>query len=149
MLSDTHWLHVKYSRTRRLLTSLSWTIMKAECQRIDVFELWCWRRLLGAPRTARRSSQSILKQISPDYSLEGLMLKLQYLATWCKEMTHWKRPWSCEDWRQKEKRATEGDLGWIHYQLNRHEFEQTLGGNKGQAKLACYSPQGYKESDTT
>ena len=54
----------------------SWTIKKAECQRIDAFELWCWRRLLRVPWTARRSSQSILKEISPEYSLEGLMLKL-------------------------------------------------------------------------
>ena len=61
----------------------SWTIKKVECQRIDVFELWCWRRLLRVPWTARRSNQSILKQISPGRSLEGLMLKLklQYLAT--------------------------------------------------------------------
>ena len=55
----------------------SWTIKKAECQRIDVFELWCWRRLLGVPWTARRFNQSILKEIGPDYSLEGLMLKLK------------------------------------------------------------------------
>ena len=55
----------------------SWTIKKAECQRIDAFELWCWRRLLRVPWTARRSSQSILKEISLEYSLEGLMLKLQ------------------------------------------------------------------------
>ena len=57
----------------------SWTIKKAERQRIDAFELWCWRRLLRVPWTARRSNQSILKEISPEYSLEGLMLKLQYL----------------------------------------------------------------------
>ena len=55
----------------------SWTIQKAECQRIDAFELWCWRRLLRVPWTARRSNQSILKEISPEYSLEGLMLKLK------------------------------------------------------------------------
>ena len=55
----------------------SWTIKKAECQRIDAFELWCWRRLLRVPWTARRSNQSILKEINPEYSLEGLMLKLQ------------------------------------------------------------------------
>ena len=55
----------------------SWTIMKAECQRIDAFQLWCWRRLLRVPWTARRSNQSILKEISPGYSLEGLMLKLK------------------------------------------------------------------------
>ena len=55
----------------------SWTIRKAECQRTDAFELWCWRRLLRVPWTARRSNQSILKEISPEYSLEGLMLKLK------------------------------------------------------------------------
>ena len=55
----------------------SWTINKAECRRIDAFELWCWRRLLRVPWTARRSNQSILKEISPEYSLEGLMLKLK------------------------------------------------------------------------
>ena len=55
----------------------SWTIKKAECQRIDAFEVWCWRRLLRVPWTARRSNQSILKEISPEYSLEGLMLKLK------------------------------------------------------------------------
>ena len=61
---------------------MSWTVKKAECRRIDAFELWCWRRLLRIPWTARRSSQSILKDISPEYSLEGLMLKLklQYLG---------------------------------------------------------------------
>ena len=56
----------------------SWTIKKAECQRIDAFELWCWRKLLRVPWTARRSNQSILKEVNPEYSLEGLMLKLQY-----------------------------------------------------------------------
>ena len=71
----------------------SWTIKKAEQQRIEPFELWCWRRLLRVPWTARRSNQSILKEISPGCSLEGLMLKvkLQYFATSCEELTHWKR----------------------------------------------------------
>ena len=76
----------------------SWTIKKAEHQRIDAFELWRWWRLLSVPWTARRSNQSILKEINPDYSLEGLMLKLKLntLATWCKQLTHWKRPWCWE-----------------------------------------------------
>ena len=65
----------------------SWTIKKAERQRIDAFELCCWRRLLRAPWTARRSNQSILKEISPEYSLEGLMLNSNNLATWCEELT--------------------------------------------------------------
>ena len=70
-----------------------WTVKKAECRRIDTFALWCWRRLLRVPRNARRSNQSILKEISPGISLEGMMLKLklQYLLTSCKELTHWKR----------------------------------------------------------
>ena len=72
----------------------SWTIKKAECQRIDAFELWCWRRLLSVPWAARRSNQSILKEISPEYSLEGpmLKLKLQYFGHLCEELTHLKRP---------------------------------------------------------
>ena len=72
----------------------SWTAKKAESRRIDAFELWCWRRLLRVPWTARRSNQSILKEISPGCSLEGLMLKLNSntMAASCKELTHWKRP---------------------------------------------------------
>ena len=72
----------------------SWTIKKAECQRIDAFELWCWRRLLRVSWTARRSNQSSLKEISPGCSLLGLMLKLklQYFGHLCEELTHLKRP---------------------------------------------------------
>ena len=72
----------------------SWTVKKAECRRTDSFELWCWRKLLRVPWTARRSNQSMLKQINPDYSLEGLMLKpkLQYFGHVCEELTHLKRP---------------------------------------------------------
>ena len=72
---------------------VSWTIKKAECRRIDAFELWCWRRLLRVPWTARRSNQSILKEISPEYSLEGLMmkLKLQYFGQQMKR-TDWRKP---------------------------------------------------------
>ena len=89
----------------------SWTIKKAEHRRIDGFELWCCRRLLRVPWTARRSNQSILKEISPAYSLKGLMLKLklQYLATWCEEPTQWKRHWCSE----RLKVGREGDdRGW-------------------------------------
>ena len=73
----------------------SWTINKAECQRIDAFELWCWGRLLRVPWTAWRSNKSILKEINPEYSMEGLMLNWSSstLATWCEELTHWERPW--------------------------------------------------------
>ena len=70
----------------------SWTIKKAEHQRIDAFKLWYWRRPLSVPWTARRSNQYILKEISPEYSLEGLMLKLQYFGYRWVELTHWKKP---------------------------------------------------------
>ena len=70
----------------------SWTVKKAECQRIEAFELWCWRRLLRVPWTARRSNQSILKEISPEYSLEGLMLKLKLQYFGHLMWPHWKRP---------------------------------------------------------
>ena len=71
----------------------SWIVKKAERRRIDASELWCWRRLLRVPWTARRSNQSILKEISPGISLEGMMLKLklQCFGTSCEELTHWKR----------------------------------------------------------
>ena len=85
----------------------SWTIKKAEHQRIDAFELWCWRRLLRVPWTARRSNQSILREIGPRCSLQRLMLKLklQYFATWCEKLTHLKRPWCLE----RVKAGGEGD----------------------------------------
>ena len=89
----------------------SWTIKKAECWRIYAFELWYWRRLLRVPWTAGSSNQSILKEISPEYSSEGLMLKLKLhtLATWYEEVTHLKRPWCCE----RLKAGGEGDnRGW-------------------------------------
>ena len=84
-------------------------IKKAGCWRIDAFELWYWRRLMRVPGTIRRSSQSILKEINPEYSLEGLMLKLRTLAPLCKVPTHWKRPWCRE--RLKAGRE-EGDRVW-------------------------------------
>ena len=100
----------------------SWTIKKAECRRIDAFELWFWRRLLRVPWTARRSNQSILKEFSPEYSLEGLMLK--FLILWppdVKSWLIWKDPDSGKDWRQ-EKGTTEGEMvGWHHW-LNGREF---------------------------
>ena len=68
----------------------TWTIKKTEYQRTDAFELWCWRRLLRVPWTARRSNQSILKEINPEFSLEGLMLKLK--LQYFDQLTHWKRP---------------------------------------------------------
>ena len=93
----------------------SWTIKKAEHWRIDAFELWCWRRLLRVPWTARRSNQLILKEISPEYSLEGLMLKLklQYFPTWCEELAHWKRPWCWERLKAGEERDNRRWDSWM------------------------------------
>ena len=87
----------------------SWAIKKGECQRIEVFELWCWRRLLRVSWTVGRSNQSILKKISPEYSLEGLMLKLNTLATWWEELTHLKRPWC---WERLKAGGEGDDRGW-------------------------------------
>ena len=91
----------------------SWTIKKAEHWRTEAFELCCWRRLLRVPWTARRSNQTVLKKISPEYSLEDLMLKLKFntLATWCEELTHWKRPLFWERWKaggEGDDRALDG-----------------------------------------
>ena len=122
----------------------SWTIKKAEHQRTDTFELWCWRRPLRVPWTARRSNESILKEINLEYSLGGrlLKLKLQYFG-----YLLW-RPWCWEAWGQ-EKAATEDEtVGW-HYRPNGHGFEQTPGDGEGQGSLACCSPWGCKESDMT
>ena len=93
----------------------SWTIKRAELQRIDAFELWCWRRLLRVPWTARGSNQSILKEISPGCSLEGLMLelKLQYFDTWLEEPTHWKRPWCWEGLGAGGEGDDRGWDGWM------------------------------------
>ena len=92
----------------------SWTIKKAECRRIDAFELWSWRRLLRVPWPAR-SNQSILKEISPGCSLEGLMLKLklQYLATSCEELTHWTRSWCWEGLGAGGEGDDRGWDGWM------------------------------------
>ena len=87
----------------------SWTVKKPKHRRIDAFELWCWRRLLRVPWTERRSNQSILKEISPGYSLEGLMLKLKLHATSCEELTHWKRPWC---WEGLGAGGEGDDRGW-------------------------------------
>ena len=130
----------------------SWTIKKAERWRIDASELWCWRRLLKVPWTARRSTQSILKEISPGCSLEELMLKLKLPILWppdAKSGLIWKDPDAGKDWGQEEKGMTEDEMvGWCH-QLHGHEFKWPLWVGNGQGSLACFSPWGCKESDTT
>ena len=126
----------------------SWTIKKAEHQKIDAFELWYWRRLLRVPWTARISNQAILKEISPEYSFEGLMLKLklQYFGHLMQRTSSLEKTLMLGDWKQKQ--MTDEMVGW-HHRLDGHEFEQALGGGDGQGSLACCSPWGQKESDTT
>ena len=97
----------------------SWTIKKADCQRIDAFELWCWGRLLRVPWTTRRSNRkSVLNIHWKDWCWSW---NSNTLATWYEELTHWKR--YCKDWRQEEKGTTEDEMvGW-HHRLNGHDFE--------------------------
>ena len=119
----------------------SWTIKKAEHQSIDAFELWCWRRLLRVPWTARRSTQSILKEISPEYSLEGLMLKLklQYFGHLMQRADSFEETLMLGKIEGRRRRGTTEDemAGW-HHQLNGHEFEQAPGVGDGQGSLLFY-----------
>ena len=103
----------------------SWTLKKAEHRRIDAFELWCWRRLLRVPWTARRSNQCILKEISPGCSLEGLMLrlKLQYFGHLMLSVDSLEKTVAGRNWGQEEKGTTEDEMAGWHHQLDGHEFE--------------------------
>ena len=128
----------------------SWTVKKAEHWRTDAFKLWCWRRLLRLPWTARRSNQSILKEISLGCSLEGmmLMLKLHTLATSCEELTHWKRL-MLGGIGGRRRRGQQDELARWHHWLDGRQFEWTPGDGDGQGGLACCNSWGCKESDTT
>ena len=111
-----------------------------------LFELCCWRRLLRVPWTARRSIQTILKEISPEYLLEWLMLKLklQYFGHMVQRNTHWKRPWCWERLKAGGKVMTEDEMvGW-HQWLSGHKFEQVRGDGEGLGRLVCCSPWGYR-----
>ena len=124
----------------------SWTIKKTEHCRIDVFELWYCRRLLRVPWTARRSNESILNEISPEYSLEGLMLKLnlQYFGHLMGRTDSLKKTLMLGKTRQEKKGMTEDEMvGW-HHQIDGHEFEQASGVGEGQGRT-----WGSKESDIT
>ena len=102
-----------------------WTIKKAECQRIDVFELGCWRRLFRVPWTARRSNQSILKEISLEYSLEGLILKLklQYFGHLMQRTDSFEKTLMLGKIEGRRRKGQRDEMvGW-HYQLDGHEFE--------------------------
>ena len=95
----------------------SWTVKKIECQRIDAFELWCWKRLLRVPWIARRSNQSILKEISPGMSLEGMMLKLklQYFGHLMRRVDSLEKTDAGRDWGQEEKGMTEDEMARWHH----------------------------------
>ena len=128
----------------------SWS-MKAEPWRIDTFKLWCWRRLLRVPWTARRSNQSILKEINPEYSLEVLVLKqkLQYFGHLLQRAVIGKDPDGGKNWGEEEKGTTEDEMvGWPQW-LNENEFEETQGDSDEQRRMVCFSSWGRKQSDTT
>ena len=129
----------------------SWTLKKTEHWRTDAFELWCWRRLLRVPWTARRFNQSILKEISPEYSLEGLMLKLQYSGhLMCRTDSLEKTLMlgKIEGRRRRGRQRTRW-LDGITHRLDGHEFEQAPGVGDGQGSLLCRSTWGHKELDMT
>ena len=113
--------------------------------------VWCWRRFLRVPCTARRSNQSILKEISPGISLEGMMLKLklQYSGHLLRRVDSLEKTDAGRDWGQREKGTTEDEMAGWHHWLNGRESEWTPGVGDGQVGLACCDSWGCKESDTT
>ena len=115
----------------------SWTVKKAEHRSIDAFKLWCWRRLLKVPWTARRSKQSILKEISPEYALEGPMPKLQYFGHLVQRADSLEKTLMLG--KRLKAKGEEGSREWDGY-----EFEQTPDDSKGQGNLLCCSPWGCK-----
>ena len=129
----------------------SWTIKKAESRRIDSFEQGCWRRLLRVPWTAKRSNQLILKEISPEYSSEGLMLKLklQYFDYLMRRTDSLEKILMLGKIEGRRRRGQER-MKWLDGITDSvHEFEQTPGDSEGHGSLACCSPWGCKESDIT
>ena len=129
----------------------SWTVKKAECQRIDAFELWCWRKLLRVPWTAKRSNQSILKEISPVF-FERNDAKAETPVLWPPHVKRWligKDSDAGRDWGQEEKGTTEDEMAGWHHELYGHESEWTPGDGDGQEGLACCNSWGRKELDMT
>ena len=129
----------------------SWTVKKTEHRRIDAFELWCWRRLLRVPWTARRSNQSILKEISPGYSLEGMMLKLklQYFGHLMQRVDSLEKTLMLGGIGGRRRRGRQDEMAGWHHWLDGRESEWTPGVGDGQGGLACCDSWGRKESDTT
>ena len=120
----------------------SWTIKKAGSQRIDAFELWYWRRFLRVPWTARRSNQSILKEINPEYTLERLMLKLklQYFGHLRQRANSLENTLMLGTIEGRRRRGKEDEMvGWLHL-FTGHEFEQALGNCEGQGSVVFCCP---------
>ena len=126
----------------------SWTITKAECQRIDAFELWCCRRLWRVPWTARRLNQSILKEINSEYSLEGLKLKLQYFGQLMQRAESLEKTLMLGRIKGRKRRGRQR-MRWLDGITDSMdiEFKQTLGVVDGQGSLACCGSRGCKELD--
>ena len=123
----------------------SWTVKKVECQGIDAFDLWCWRRFLRVPWTARRSNQSILRKSVLSIHWKDWWWSLNS-NTWPLNVKSWlieKDTDAGKDWRQEEKGMTEDKMIWWHHRLIAHEFEQTPGDGKGEGSLACCSIWGH------
>ena len=128
----------------------SWTIAKAECWRTDAFQLWCWKRFLTVPWTARRSNQSILKEINSECSFKDWCWSWNsnMLATWCKELTHWKRSWCWERLNVGGEGDDRGWDGWMASPTQWTWFWASSGRQWKQGSL-CAKSMGCKESDTT
>ena len=128
----------------------SWTIKTDEHQRIDTFKLWCWRRLLRVPWIASRLNQSILKEINPEYSLKGLMLKLkhQYFGHLRRRTDSLEKTLILEKIKGRRRRGKQR-MKWLDGIDSMDEFEQTQGDSERLESLACCSPWGHKESDMT
>ena len=130
----------------------SWTIKKAERWRMDAFKLWCWRRLLRVPWTARRSNQSILKEINPGIFFGRNDTKAEAPVLWPPHAKSWligKDSDTGRVWGQEVKGTTEDEMAGWHHGLDGHESEWTPGDGDGQGGLACCDSWGRKESDTT
>ena len=153
ILNPSRVLHfASLTTSRNLFFDKSWTVKRAERRRIDAFELWCWRRLLRVPWTARRSNQSILKEISPwdffgrnDAKAETPVLWPPHAKSWL----IWKDSDAGRDWGQEEKGTTEDEMAGWHHRLDECEFEWCPGDGDGQGGLACCNSWSRRESDTT
>ena len=128
----------------------SWTIKKAECQRIDAFKLWCWRRLLRVPWTARRSNKSINLKGDQLWIFTG-RAEAEAPVFWSPNVNRWLigKVLDAGKDRGEEKRVSEDEMAGQYHWWNEHELGQTPGDGEGQGGLACCSPRGHKESDTT